>query len=102
MSSIIYLADIENIRYPNIHDGIVYCINGYWSNYGINKENYVNIDFKHNGCSDAADCILDTILGFLVVKYGFNYRYRIISCDHGFDDTASFYKNMGYDVERID
>lgn len=50
-------------------------------------------------CKDALDFIIDTMLGYLICKFGNNVRYIVMSYDFGYTNVSAFWRECGYCVD---
>lgn len=102
MIKTVYLVDVENVGFKTF-DAKDNTIEVYYitpSGKGITElpSNCKLISYKHNGCKDALDFILDTYLGYLIATYQKSVQYVIISNDKGYENVCGFWLEQGYKV----
>jgi hypothetical protein len=111
-----YLVDFENVRskeilsLENINKGDVLIV-FYSDNSGeqvsfdllehiaVNKA-HIKTFKTYVGTSNALDFQLSSYLGYLIKENPYS-KFYIVSNDKGYDCLCVFWKNLGYDVERV-
>ena len=96
----IFLVDCENVGYMKLKnvkpdDYVFYFTSDRTLLFKLDS-NETEIRFKHDGCKDALDFVLDSYLGFLIHKYGQSYVYNVVSRDLGYVNVCKFWQNRGY------
>ena len=99
----IYLVDVENVGFININSKsknykVFYISSSNFKNVNSLPSNCEVINYKHDGCKDALDFILDTYLGYLIATYGKSVNYHIVSDDRGYENVCGFWLEQGYSV----
>lgn len=98
----VYLVDVENVGFKpfDTKDNSIEIYYITPSDKGITEipSNCKLISYRHNGCKDALDFILDTYLGYLIAKYQKSVEYIIVSNDKGYENVCGFWMEQGYKV----
>jgi hypothetical protein len=111
-----YLVDFENVRskeilsLENINKGdvlIVFYSDNSGEQVSFDLLEHISVNKAHIktfktfvGTSNALDFQLSSYLGYLIRENPYS-KFYIVSNDKGYDCLCVFWKNLGYDVERV-